>query len=211
MKVVSQLKTDLLHATKDFKSILEVRSSKMKDQQMRKVELTGSGTLSPMRQFNASNNSNNNSSNPQQHFSKGASKQFALPSPYNPTVSNNVNNSFGDESGNANSSQAMQQQLLLAPPQATYYYESREQAVTEVEKTISELGQLFKRLATMISEQQELVERIDDDIEAAVATSNNAHSVLLKTYESISSNRALYTKIGAILILFIIFFSIFLM
>ena len=83
--------------------------------------------------------------------------------------------------------------------------------MTEVEKTISELGQLFKRLATMISEQQELVERIDDDIEAAVATSNNAHSVLLKTYESISSNRALYTKIGAILILFIIFFSIFLM
>ena len=33
-----------------------------------------------------------------------------------------------------------QQQLLLAPPTASMYYESREKAVTEVEKTIGELG-----------------------------------------------------------------------
>ena len=35
-----------------------------------------------------------------------------------------------------------QQQLLLAPPTASMYYESREKAVTEVEKTIGELGTL---------------------------------------------------------------------
>ena len=54
-KVVSQLKTDLMHATKDFKTVLEMRSSKMKESQQRKVELTGNATVSPMRQFNASN------------------------------------------------------------------------------------------------------------------------------------------------------------
>jgi len=55
------------------------------------------------------------------------------------------------------------------------------------------------------------VERIDDDIEASVNNAERAHSILLKTYESVSSNRALYMKIGAILAIFIVFFSIFLM
>ena len=45
------------------------------------------------------------------------------------------------------------QQLLFAPLATNQYYESREVAVTEVEKTIGELGSLFKRLATMITEQ----------------------------------------------------------
>ena len=52
-KVVSHLKTELLHKTKDFKSVLEMRSSKMKGQQQRKVALTGTGALSPMKQFAA--------------------------------------------------------------------------------------------------------------------------------------------------------------
>ena len=52
-KVVSQLKTDLMHATKDFKTVLETRASKMKDSQHRKVVLTGNATVSPMRQFSA--------------------------------------------------------------------------------------------------------------------------------------------------------------
>ena len=43
---------------------------------------------------------------------------------------------------------------MFAPLATNQYYESREVAVTEVEKTIGELGSLFKRLATMISEQQ---------------------------------------------------------
>ena len=53
-KVVSQLKTDLMHATKDFKTVLETRASKMKESQQRKVILTGNATVSPMRQFSAS-------------------------------------------------------------------------------------------------------------------------------------------------------------
>ena len=43
---------------------------------------------------------------------------------------------------------------MFAPLATNQYFESREVAVTEVEKTIGELGSLFKRLATMISEQQ---------------------------------------------------------
>ena len=85
------------------------------------------------------------------------------------------------------------------------------QAVTEVEGTIGELGQLFKRLATMIQEQSEMVERIDDDVESARGNADAAHSLLLKTYESVSSNQGLYYKILAIVGLFGVFFTIFLL
>lgn len=228
-KVVSQLKTDLMTATKDFKSVLEMRSSKMKDQQVRKVELTGEGVLSPMRQFHASQGSSSSSGaggrgrggagegasqrfddekgvlqGSQQQTNRDSNGGMKMMSPYNHTLATGA-------AGNQPHMNLQQQQLLLAPPQASQYYDQREQAVTEVEKTIGELGTLFKRLTTMIHEQQELVERIDDDIEASVNNAERAHSILLKTYESVSSNRTLYMKIGAILAIFIVFFSIFLM
>lgn len=220
VKVVGQLKTDLMHTTKSFKGILEVRSSKMKDQRVRKIELTGAGVLSPLTQFNASkgyndnnNNNSNNNSNLYDNISStnnsrhGNGNAKAIPTPYSIIDQSYAGGVSDTDKGNSGQYQSQ----LLAPPQASQYYEHREQAVTEVEKTIAELGTLFKRLATMISEQQELVERIDDDIESSVSTANNAHSVLLKAYESVSSNRALYTKLGAILALFLIFFSIFIM
>jgi hypothetical protein len=104
------------------------------------------------------------------------------------------------------------QHLLLEPISAdNQYYDAREQAVNEVEKTIGELGQLFKRLATMIQAQQELVERIDDDVETAVSNTDNAKNALMKAYESVSSNRGLYMKIGGILVVFILVFILFLL
>lgn len=82
---------------------------------------------------------------------------------------------------------------------------------SHVSYVFASLGTLFKRLANMISEQAELVERIDDDVEQAVSHSDRAHSLLLKTYEKVSSNKALYMKVFAILALFILFFVLFLM
>jgi len=205
VKVVSQLKTDLMHATKDFKTVLEVRSSKMKDQQVRKVELTGNGVLSPMRQFAATTNAQKGNApsaasaaskaDPEAGGGGGAGGKAQYYTPY----------------GADQQQQQQQQQLLLAPPATQQYYESRERAVGEVESTIGELGQLFKRLATMIQEQQEMVERIDDDVESARGNADAAHSLLLKTYESVSSNRGLYTKILAIVGLFGIMFTLFLL
>jgi syntaxin 5 len=229
--VVGQLKSELMHTTKDFKTVLELRSSKMKDQQQRKVAIAGNGILSPMRQFNAntkiksssasaaSSQQYNSSSYSMTQGSPYASSSAAamssiyqqkshagdeedMPDPYSPSSSS---------SSSSVSIELEQQQLLLAPPATLQYYESREQAVNEVEKTIGELGQLFKRLATMISQQQELVERIDEDIESSVSSAERAHNILLKTYEKVASNRGLYMKIFAVFAIFILFFLLFLM
>lgn len=185
LNVVSQLKTELMLTTKGFQSVLELRSSKMKDQQQRKVELTGSSYLSPTKRGVIGNKS------------LTTHKPMAVSSPYAHDHSN-VNNQYSD------------QQLLL-PAANTQYYETREKAATEVEKTIQELGQLFQRLATMISQQQELIERIDDDVENAVSNADRAKSLLLQAYEKASSNGGLYMKIFGILAIFILFFVLFLM
>jgi syntaxin 5 len=210
-KVVSQLKTGLMNATSNFKSVLELRSSKMKDQQIRKVELTGNGTLSPMKQFNASINTQQKQKQDFNANNDGKSENNPLLSPYNNFDSNINNNNNNNNQITTYGNSFNQQQLLLQPPTSAQYFETREAAVTEVEKTIGELGVLFKRLSTMIMEQQEFVERIDDDIESSIEQSNRAHGLLMKTYEQVSSNKTLYTKIFSILAAFILFFVLFLM
>lgn len=194
VNVVGQLRSDLMNKTKDFKSILEVRSSKMKTNQDRKVKLTGNAIMSPMRQLAATSTHSK-----ELHVSPQKSQFY---NPYSDTDANDL------ETGSSRE----QQQLLLAPPsESLQYYESREQAVNEVQKTIEELGTIFQRLASMISEQQELVERVDEDVEAAISNTEKARNVLMKAYESASSNRALYTKIFALMTIFAIFFILFLL
>ncbi len=192
VQVVEQLRMEVMNKTKDFKSILEVRSSRMKTNQDRKVKLTGNAMLSPVRHI---------STMPNQQLDSSAAKF------YNPYAMSDSRDAPG-----ISDFQSSEQQMLLAPPTATMqYYESREQAINEVQKTIEELGQIFHRVASMITEQQSLVERLDEDVEAAVSNTELARNVLLKTYENVSSNRGLYTKLGAIFAIFVIFFILFLL
>lgn len=232
VKVVSHLKTDLMHTTKEFKTVLEMRSSKMKDQQIRKVELIGKSLLSPMRNIESSSHSKNSNLHMKSSTNNTTttmtrthnSKMISSPSPYtqthnpynaaiqslhsNTSENNNNNNRLSNVTEQL---QYEQQTLLLDPIAETQYFESREKAVTEVERTIGELGQLFNRLATMISSQNEMIERVDDDVEMAVSNANKAQDVLMKAYEKVSSNRAMYMKIFAILGVFALFFILFLM
>ncbi len=235
-KVVSQLKSGLAGATKDFKSVLEARSSKMKEQQTRKKELTGGGLLSPPKAQDRNRatqdalsqesvNRRNGSPVDVNSATVGPMKQgtgsgsYALPFGRPPATYSDSSTNNNDSVGNINTDiyssnysatqQGQEMQLLLAPP--AQYFEARERAVNEVESTILELGTLFRRLTTMIQEQGEMVERIDEDIENAVTTVDSAADVLKKAYDAAASNSTLYTKLGTIFALFIIFFTVFLM
>lgn len=90
------------------------------------------------------------------------------------------------------------------------YMESRNVALQGIESTINELGAIYQRLATMISEQGETVQRIDFNIEEMQLNIERGQGELMKYLRSVSSNRWLMIKIFAVLIVFIIFFSIFL-
>ena len=208
-KVVSQLKTDILHATKDFKTVLDTRASKMKESQNRKEALTGKPTVF-MRQHTTNPAQSEQKSQPKFHSAANGQKDglqsmpIGTMTPYNGQSMATEFNDFEDQSGQSN------QTLLFAPLKVNQYYESRETAINEVEKTINDFGLLFKKLANMINQQQEMVERIDDDVESAGEYTNRGMKELTDG-TNLQSNKALYTKIGFLLAAFLMFFLLFLM
>ncbi|KAI8889018.1 t-SNARE [Backusella circina FSU 941] len=102
-------------------------------------------------------------------------------------------------------SQQQQQEMLVM--EQDRYIDHRSSAIESIESTIAELGSIFQQLATMVAEQRETVQRIDqntDDIEMNVM---GAQRELLKYYTSISSNRWLFFKIFATIIIFFLVFT----
>ncbi|KAL4215489.1 cis-Golgi t-SNARE syntaxin [Rhizopus azygosporus] len=100
-----------------------------------------------------------------------------------------------------------QQQEQLRVLEQDRYIDHRSSAIESIESTIAELGTIFQQLATMVAEQRETVQRIDqntDDIEMNVM---GAQRELLKYYTSISSNRWLLIKIFVTIILFFLLFT----
>lgn len=79
-----------------------------------------------------------------------------------------------------------------------------------IESTIVELGGIFQQLAMMVKEQEEVVQRIDANVEDAEMNVEAAHTELLKYFRSVTSNRWLMIKVFALLIFFFVIFVIFL-
>lgn len=89
------------------------------------------------------------------------------------------------------------------------YLQSRAETMQNIESTIVELGGIFQQLAHMVKEQEEMVERIDANVQDAELNVEAAHSEILKYFQNITSNRWLMIKIFAVLIFFFFFFVIF--
>lgn len=93
-------------------------------------------------------------------------------------------------------------QLLLMEDQSQEYLQQRNSAVETIESTINEVGNLFQQLATMVSEQGETIQRIDQNVDDIDLNISGAQRELLKYFNHISSNRWLFLKIFGVLIFF---------
>ncbi|GEQ67672.1 hypothetical protein JCM33374_g1337 [Metschnikowia sp. JCM 33374] len=93
-------------------------------------------------------------------------------------------------------------QLLLMEEQSNEYLQSRNSAVETIEATINEVGNLFSQLATMVTEQGETIQRIDQNVEDIDMNIMGAQRELLKYYAHISSNRWMFLKIFGVLLAF---------
>lgn len=92
---------------------------------------------------------------------------------------------------------------------AQMYTNSRAEAVQNVQRTIGDLAQMFQKMAVMVTSQEEMIQRIDHDIDDTSDNMNAAQDSLLKYFHHISSNRALIIKVFAILMFFVVFFVVF--
>lgn len=93
-------------------------------------------------------------------------------------------------------------QLLLMEEQSNEYLQLRNSAVETIEATINEVGNLFQQLATMVTEQGETIQRIDQNVEDIDMNIVGAQRELLKYYAHISSNQWLFLKIFGVLLVF---------
>lgn len=89
------------------------------------------------------------------------------------------------------------------------FHVQREQGVQGVQKVIGELATMFQKMATMVNEQEEMIQRIDHDVDDSLQNVERGQNELLKYYHNISSNRPLILKILFILVFFVIFFIVF--
>ncbi|KAI9163624.1 Integral membrane protein sed5 [Paramyrothecium foliicola] len=99
-----------------------------------------------------------------------------------------------------------QQLLMMEEAQPTNtYIQQRGEAIEAIEKTISELGGIFSQLATMVSEQSEMIQRIDANTEDVVDNVEGAQRELMKYWSRVSSNRWLIAQMFGVLMIFFLF------
>ena len=110
------------------------------------------------------------------------------------------------KNGNSNESTIQQQIQLRRENRAT---KNRAAQARLAERSIAELGVMFTKMSSLISQQGEILERIEDDVEAAGLDIDAGHDELVKVYGMTKGNRGLILKVFGILIFLIIFMKLY--
>eukprot|EP00985_Skeletonema_marinoi_P002270 scaffold927_cov93-Skeletonema_marinoi.AAC.2 len=105
------------------------------------------------------------------------------------------------------SNMGTQSQMQLIPDQD--YLRQRADAMSQVESNIVELGTIFNKLAVMVNEHRDMVQRVEDNVEDANSNLNLSLATLTDTLQNLQTNRALAMKVLGIVVLFIMMFIIF--
>ncbi|VIO99567.1 Syntaxin F55A11.2, putative [Brugia malayi] len=185
--IVVGLQSKLASVSKDFQNVLELRTENLKQQKSRREK-----------------------------FSQGHPVPSSLP----PSVSSgNLGSVLFQDEIKASSSvaidinmleqQRLQQQVSLINEQDAYL-QARSSAMDNIESSISELGQIFRQLASLVTEQGEMITRIDSNVEETSLNVEAAHTELVKYFHSISQNRWLIIKVFGVLFFFFVIFIVFL-
>ncbi|KAK2175404.1 hypothetical protein NP493_734g00031 [Ridgeia piscesae] len=186
--VVVTLQSKLASMSTAFKSVLEVRTENLKQQKSRREHFSESPVSASM-------------------------PPSALAGHHQGSVllqddSSSVRNREHAINMDVDDQQRYQQQLQLIDEQDSYIA-NRADTMQNIEQTIVELGGIFQQLAHMVKEQEEVVQRIDSNVEDTFMNVEAAHSEILKYFQSVTSNRWLMIKIFGVLIVFFIIFVVF--
>jgi len=187
--VVFTLQTKLASMTNNFKEVLEVRTENLKEGKSRQDMFAAQGAVV-------------NSSMPQSAVSGFHSGSVLAMAEDDAQRSNEVAISMGAMPGD-------QTQSLLQADATDRYLASRADTMQNIEGTIVELGGIFQQLAHMLKEQEEMMVRIDGNVEETAINTELAHEQILKYFRSVTSNRWLMVKVFGVLIFFFILFVVF--
>jgi syntaxin 5 len=91
--------------------------------------------------------------------------------------------------------------LLEEGNQENGYIQQRGEAIEGIERTIAELGGIFGQLAQMVSEQSDMIQRIDANTEDIVDNVEGAQRELMKYWSRVQGNRWLVAKMFGVLMI----------
>ncbi|KAF8338036.1 t-SNARE [Cantharellus anzutake] len=205
--VVTLLQSKLASTSINFKEVLEIRTQNMKESKNR-TEQFMSNAASAAAQNPPSQSSllfTTSSSPKKSNKGKGRANDDELLA----LDLHSAEESIGMNGGQPYGDGGYHQMQLVE--QQDDYIQQRSTAITSIESTIAELGQIFTQLATMVAEQRETVQRIDADTIDIANNVGGAQRELLKYYASISSNRWLMMKVFGVLIVFVSDFLLFIL
>ncbi|KAJ1766853.1 Integral membrane protein SED5 [Coemansia sp. RSA 1752] len=185
--VVLSLQSQLASTSTVFKDVLELRSESLKESGSRKEQFIGPAAAA------ASNVA----------FSPTDSPLYQTERPPASMRSTAAHDDFVALSLPDMDEASSSQMLLMQQDQSSAYLDGRSEAINSIESTISELGSIFQQLAHMVSEQRDVVQRIDANVESIDTNIGAAHTELLKYYTNISSNRWLIVKIFMVILVFV--------
>ncbi|WKY12205.1 hypothetical protein Q1695_003635 [Nippostrongylus brasiliensis] len=189
--VVVGLQSKLASVSKDFQSVLEISTENLKHQKSRREKFSHADPV-PMSFPSSSSGTNVRSRLLDDDTQHGV-----------PRV-NSVSLDMG-----AMEQMRVQQQVALRD-QSDTYAQARSTAMETIEGSISELGQIFAQLASLVSEQGEMITRIDSNVDDTAINIDAAHTELVKYFHNISKNRWLMIKVFGVLMVFFIVFVLFL-
>lgn len=211
--VVVSLQSKLANMSKSFKQVLEIRTENLKHQKERRDQFSSqppvvSSSLPPRNaQGGALMSATRNSPTP----SSGATNSSFMIDMGGDDGAPVASGGSSTSRGAAASSQMQQQMQQLALIDETdSYIQERSDAMQNIESTVVELGQIFTQLATMVKEQEEMIQRIDANVADTELNVEAAHGEILKYFQSVTSNRWLMIKVFLVLIVFFIIFIVFL-
>lgn len=101
------------------------------------------------------------------------------------------------------------QTLKVQEKSSTSYLHSRADAMENIQKVIGDLAQMFQKVATMVTQQDEMIKRIDEDVDVSLSNTREGQNYLLQYLNKISSTRTLILQIFFCIIVLIIFFVLF--
>ncbi|KAJ2702474.1 Integral membrane protein SED5 [Coemansia sp. IMI 209128] len=206
--IVMSLQSQLASTSTVFKDVLEMRSERLKASGNRKEQFIGTSAAaagsvplySTVNLLGVRNRRRNDDAvdSPLYQLERKAAPS-GLPPPYPGTSGNEdfVALSLPDMDETSSS------QMMLTQQNQSSYLDSRSDAINSIESTISELGSIFQQLAQMVSEQRDVVQRIDANIETVDINISAAQNELLRYYSNISSNRWLMAKVFMVILVFV--------
>ncbi|XP_050423212.1 syntaxin-5 [Adelges cooleyi] len=185
--VVISLQSKLANISNEFKQVLEIRTKNLKHAKSRRDQFSQGSSLAAL------------------------SDASSLVPRHNSVLMSNNQCAIDMDSTNDQQVQQVtrQTQAMAVYDHSDQYLYTRAETMQNIESTIVELGGIFQQLAHMVKEQEEMVERIDSNVQDAELSIEAAHTQILRYFQSVTSNRWLMIKIFGVLIFFFIFFVVF--